>query len=132
MQGLQLKQNAVNTGRGYPGQINQTWQTAQGSGNSAIQGTNNTTQLGSNMMGTPVQWYGLQNQALGTWGNIANNNYKNYLEGYKMQNQQQSSGIGQIAGMAGGIISSLLVDGGAVPEHASPTQGGDGAVWRRT
>lgn len=123
MQGIQLKQNAVNTGRGYPGNVNQAWSSATNSGNSAIQGTNNTTQMGSNMMGTPVQWYGLQNQALGTWGNIANNNYKNYLEGYKMQNQQQSSGLGQIAGMAGGIISSLLADGGTVPEQASPTQG---------
>ena len=123
MQGIQLKQNAVNTGRGYPGNINQSWGSAQGSGNSAIQGTNNTTQLGSNMMGTPVQWYGLQNQALGTWGNIANNNYKNYLDGYQIQQKQNSSGIGQIAGLAGGLISSFLADGGAVPAHASPTKG---------
>lgn len=123
MQGMQLEQNAVNTGRGYPGAVNQTWGTANNSGNSAVQGTINTTQLGSNMMGTPVQWYGLQNQALGTWGNIAANNYKNYLEGYKMQNQQQSSGMGQIAGLAGGLISSFLEDGGSVPDQASPTQG---------
>lgn len=123
MTGMQLQQNAVNTGRGYPGEVNRAWGTAQGSGNSAVSGTINTTQLGSNMMGTPVQWYGLQNQAIGTFGNIAANNYKNYLEGYKMQNQQQSSGLGQIAGLAGGILSSILADGGTVPDQASPTQG---------
>lgn len=126
MQGLQLEQNAVNTGRGYPGQINQTWGTAQNSGNSAVQNTLNQSQTGANMMGTPYQYYGLQNQAIANWGNITANNYKNYLEGYKMGNSG-SSGMGQIAGMAGGLLSGVMgmfSEGGAVPEEASPTQGG--------
>lgn len=128
-EGLQLKQAAVNIGRGYPGAVNQTYGGAQNSGNSAISGINTSAMTGSSMMGNPTQWAGLGNQALGTWGNIANNNYSNYMQGYQFQNTPQSSGIGSALGLIGGSLAgnsafiSKLADGGSVPVAASPSMG---------
>lgn len=125
-EGLALKQNAVNTGRGYAGAVNATWANAGNSGNSAVGNTNATSANASSMMGNPTQWGGLGNQALGTWGGIANNNYSNYLQGYQFQNTPQSSGIGSALGLAAGVAASRipgLADGGAIPMEASPSMG---------
>jgi len=127
-EGLQLKQAAVNVGRGYAGAINGTWGTAGNSGNSAVGNLNNTAMTGSQMMGNPTQWGGLGNQALGTWGNIAGNNYSNYMQGYQFANTPQSSGVGSALGLVGGMAASAAMrkfaEGGAVPMQASPSGGG--------
>lgn len=126
-QGLQLKQAAINTGRGYSNAINQTWQGAGNYGNSMIGNINSSAMTGSQMMGNPTAWAGLGNQALGTWGNIANNNYNNYMQGYQWANTPQSSGWGSALGLIGGMGARAMMgwfaEGGAVPTDASPSMG---------
>ncbi len=123
-QGMALREQAINIGRGYPGAVATTYGTAQNAGNSAIGGTLNTTGMGANIMGTGPQYYGMGNNAMATWGNISNNNYQNYLQGYKMANEPMSSGVGAALGLIGGMASAYkFADGGDVPDGASPTQG---------
>lgn len=126
-----LRSEAINVGRGYPGQVAATYGTALQAGNSAANTQLAGTASGANTMGTATQWTGMGNQAVGQWGNILNMGYQNQLSAYKA-NQDSSSGWGAIAGTALGIGAKMLMaeDGGAiatpggqVPHQASPTGG---------
>ena len=123
--GRAMRSEAINVGRGYPGQIAGTYGTALQSGNSAVNSTLGGTASGAATMGTGAQWTGMGNQALGTWGNTLNMGYNNQMQQYQA-NQQSSSGLGSLAGAvlgaagnAGGF-AALFEDGGAVPEGATP------------
>lgn len=125
-----LRSEAINVGKGYPGQVAATYGTALQSGNQAVNSGLATTASGANTMGTATQWQGLGNQAVGTWGNILNMGYQNQMDAWKA-NQSNSSGIGSALGMGLGLLTTplkgtmlgMLADGGAVPEAASPTRG---------
>lgn len=126
--GFQLQGAAINTGRGYPGAINQTAGVGQNAGNSAVANTNNTLTTGSNAMMAPSAYYQNANQAIGMWNSGVNNTYGNYMEGYKFNNTPRSSGIGSALGLAAGIgtqaaMAGMFAEGGAVPEMASPSAG---------
>lgn len=116
--GRALRSEAINIGKGYPAQIQGSYNTATQSGNSGVNAGIATTATGANTMGTGAQWQGLSNQAVGTWGNVLNMGYNNALDAYKAENSaNQSSGIGSMLGLVGGIGAKLigLADGGAVP-----------------
>lgn len=129
-----LRSEAINVGKGYPGQVAATYGTALQGGNQAVNAGLATTASGANTMGTPMQWQGLGNQAVGQWGNILNMGYQNQLDAWKA-NQSSSSGWGGLAGTIVGIGAkaafSALEDGGtvppsaggAVPAAASPSRG---------
>lgn len=136
-QGRALRSEAINVGRGYPGQIATQYGQATAAGNSAVSNQLATTASGANTMGTPTQWQGLGNQALGVWGNTLNMGYQNQLAQYNA-NKSNSSGVGSALGLVSGFASKILPvmsleDGGAIegnemmdrtvePEH-SPTGG---------
>ena len=129
--GRALRSEAINVGRGYPGQIAGTYATALQSGNQGINSALATTASGVNSMGNPVQWQGAGNQALGTWGNALNSGFQNQLASWQAD-QNSSSGIGGLLGTGLGIAASFMEDGGKagdvtapgkVPETASPTRG---------
>ena len=118
--GRALQSEAINVGRGYPGQIAGTYATALQSGNQAANSALGGTQTGASTMGTGTQWMGGGNQALGTWGNTLNMGYNNALNAADF-NARQSSGLGALggallgaAGNAGGF-AALFSEGGAVP-----------------
>lgn len=114
--GRALRSEAVNVGRGYPGQIAGTYGTALQSGNAAVNSGLATTASGANTMGTAPQYQGLGNQSLGVWGNTLNMGYQNQMAQYQA-NQQSSSGIGSILGGALGMATMFLEDGGALPSE---------------
>lgn len=139
--GRALRSEAINVGRGYPGQVAQTYGTALQAGNQAVNSGVVTTASGANTMGTPTQWQGMGNQALGTWGSTLNAGYQNSIAGFNAE-QNASSGWGSALGLIGGIGSSLIngaktvggaaglaalipsyEDGGAIPD-TMPTTGG--------
>lgn len=123
--GRALRSEAINIGRGYPGQVAGTYATGQNAGTGAIDGNLNTTQSGAATMGTAPQYMQAGNQALSTWGNTLNAGYQNQIAGYNAQ-QKSSSGIGSVLGMAGGIVGKAylgLDEGGVVPEQVSPSRG---------
>jgi hypothetical protein len=133
--GRALRSEAINVGRGYPGQIAGQYGTALGAGSQGVNSTLAQTASGANTMGTSAQYMGLGNQSLGTWGNTLNAGYQNQLAAHNA-NQNASSGWGSALGLIGGIGMSArklegggsvdpgATPGGAVPIGASPSGGG--------
>jgi hypothetical protein len=119
--GRALRSEAINVGRGYPGQVAGTYGVALQSGNQAVNSQLANYSAGANAMGTAPQYQALGNQALGIWGNTLNMGYQNQLAQYQA-NQQSSSGIGSLVGGVLGIIPAFLSEGGAVPDEV--TSGG--------
>jgi hypothetical protein len=116
-QGRALRSEAINVGRGYPGQIATQYGTATAAGNSAVSNNLATTASGANTMGTPTQWQGLGNQALGVWGNTLNTGYQNQLAAYNA-NKSNSSGIGSALGLGASLLTKIpgFAHGGAVDD----------------
>lgn len=130
--GRALRSEAINVGRGYPGQIAQTYNTALAAGTGAVNSGLATTASGANTMGTGAQYMGLQNQAIGNWGNMLSQGYNAQMQQYNA-NQQGSSGWGTALGIAGAAAMKFMAEGGstedgqtpggAIPMDASPTGG---------
>lgn len=135
--GRALRSEAINVGRGYPGQVAGTYGTALQSGNAGVNSALAGTASGASSMGTAPQYMGMGNQALGTWGNTLNTGYQNQLAQFQA-NQQASSGIGGLLGATVGAIGNAgglaaffeeggavasVTSGGNVPPQASPTRG---------
>lgn len=116
-----LRSEAINVGKGYPGQIAQSYGASVGQGNSAGGQQLAQTASGANTMGTGMGWQQTGNSAVGQWGNILNTGYQNQLSAWQA-NQQASSGWGSALGLIGGIATSFLAEGGAVGDPAA--QGG--------
>lgn len=145
--GRALRSEAINVGRGYPGQVAAQYGTALNAGNQAVNSQLAATASGAQTMGTANQWMGTGNQALGTWGNALTSGYNAQMQQFNA-NQKSSSGWGSALGLIGGIGLKAfgLAEGGEVPgeeygeggmeeggieydenrmvpEHASPSQG---------
>jgi formiminotetrahydrofolate cyclodeaminase len=115
--GRALRSEALNVGKGYPGQIAGQYGVAMQAGQGATGQNLAQTASGASTMGTGTQWQGMGNQAIGQWGNILNQGYNNQMAGWKAQ-QEQSSGWGQALGMVAGMGSKAMfgfAEGGAVP-----------------
>jgi hypothetical protein len=116
----QMRDNVINTGKGYPAQVTGSYNTGTGAGSAGNNAQNSTLATSSPALGNPTAWAGLSNQALGTWGNLLGNMYQGQLQGYSAQ-MNSSSGIGGALGGLGGIAMGLgsmgleFEDGGAVP-----------------
>lgn len=118
--GRAMRSEAINVGRGYPGQIAQTYGTALQGG---AQGANTQlaqTASGGNTMGTAQGYFGGAQNALNSWGNTLNQGYQNQLGAYNA-NQSSSSGLGTLLGAGLGYL--MMADGGAVPSGDVTTGG---------
>ena len=125
--GRAMRSEAINVGRGYPGQIAGTYGTAMQSGGQAANAALAGTASGAATMGTTTQYQGLGNQAVGTWGNTLNMGYSNQVQQYQA-NQQSSSGLGSLLGAGLGLVGSFeeggsVEAGDVVPAEASPSRG---------
>lgn len=108
--GRALRSEAINVGRGYPGQIASAYNTAIQSGNQAVNSQLATTSTASNAMGNPVQWQGAANQAIGTWWNGLNNMYETQVKAFQAENQANSgSGLGSALGLIGGLAGRAFM-----------------------
>lgn len=104
-----MRTEAINIGKGYPGQVAGSYGTSTGSGTGAVGAQNSTYAASAPALANPTAWAGLGTQALGQWGNTLNNQYQNQLEGYKAS-QNSSSGIGSMLGGIASIGSMFLSD----------------------
>lgn len=127
--GRALRSEAINVGRGYPGQIQASLAGAGQSGNQAVNTGLATTASGAQTMGTGQGWQGLGNQAVSGWGNILNAGFQNQLAAFQAD-QNASSGWGSALGTIGGLATAFIQEGGVVPEpgrsvpvEASPSGG---------
>ena len=122
-----MRSEAINVGRGYPGQIATTYGTALQSGQQGVNSQLAGTASGANTMGTGVQWNGAGTNALGVWGNALSQGYNAQLGQYNA-NQNSSSGIGSLLGAGLGFAMNFeeggeVTPGGNVPNSASPSSG---------
>lgn len=130
--GRALRSEAINVGRGYPGQIAGAAAGAGAAGNQAANTGLATTASGAQTMGTGQGWQGMGNQAISGWGNILNAGFNNQLDAWTAK-QQNSSGWGDILGKVAGIGlgAAGFAEGGAIPDpdgtmvppEASPSGG---------
>jgi hypothetical protein len=108
--GRTLRSEALNIGRGYPGQVAGAYGTALQSGVSGANTALAQTASGAATMGTGQGWAGTGNAALAGWGNALNQGYQNQLAGWKA-NQEQSSGWGNALGAIAGIGMGIAMPG---------------------
>lgn len=133
--GLALQSEAINIGRGYPGQVAQSYATANqsaaganqsfagaaGSGGAGINAGLNTASTYGNLMGTGATWAGLGNQSMGVGlsglsGAIGgmNTGFQNQLGSAQYSANvagNQAAGIGSMVGGAlaiGGIAAVAI------------------------
>ena len=136
--GRALTSEAINVGRGYPGQVAGAYGTALQSGNSAGNTTLAQTASGASTMGTATDWANMGNGSLGTATNALTQGYNAQLNQFNA-NQNASSGIGSFVGAGvgllaapatggGSIFSSMLgfAEGGAIPTGDVPNGGTPG------
>jgi hypothetical protein len=117
-EGLALRGNAINIGRGLPGQSLAGLGAGVGAGSAGLSGITGLTSLGANTMGTGLQWANLGQQGLTQAGTIGNNYAQDVLGRAKLD-AGSSSGWGSLAGMIGGSIL-----GGTMPTTAAGVGGG--------
>jgi len=131
--GRALRSEAINVGRGYPGQIAGQYGTAIQAGAGGVNAQLGQTASGAQTMGTGAQYMGLQNQALGAWSGALTAQNNANMAGYNAANPDQSGMWGTALGLAGSAAIKFLADGGMadnmttggdVPPDASPTGGG--------
>jgi hypothetical protein len=105
-----MRSEAINLGRGYPGQSAQSYALASGAGTLAGGTGRENTQVGSATMGSPIQWGALGGNALTGAGNLMKTGYDQLLDRYKINNAEknQSSGWGTALGLVGGIGMAAL------------------------
>jgi len=128
--GRALRSEAINVGRGYPGQIASQYGTALAAGSGGANTTLAQTASGANTMGTAPQYYGMGNQVLGNLGNQVANINSAYYKAWGDANS--GGGWGSIAGALVGGAMRFLNDGGPVegdpalppPRAALPAPGG--------
>jgi hypothetical protein len=126
--GRALRSEAINVGKGYPGQIAGTYNTALTAGSGATNSTLATTASGANTMGTAPQYMGIQAQNLNNWGNMLTQGYNAQMQGYSNNSSGWGSALGLIGSAAitkfaeGGEVADQT-PGGAIPINASPSGG---------
>lgn len=120
--GRALNSEAINVGRGLPGQSVGFGQLGIQAGNSAANTALATTQTGASTMGSPVQYGGLQAQNISGWGNALHMGYQDQMAQFNANNQ--SSGWGSVLGAGLGIAAQKLAGGGSVAPDGDMTPGG--------
>jgi hypothetical protein len=108
--GMALEGEAINIGRGYPGQVAQSYSGAQSSGGAALGGAMNTSATYGNLMGNPATWAGAAGAARGGALNATMAPYQGQLQAYQAQAQMDA---GQSSGM-GSLIGGVAAIGGAI------------------
>lgn len=123
LQGMGLRAGAINTGRGYSNDVTSALGTATQAGAGAAAGLTGGLQAGSQALAAPANYYsaaaGNMNASANALGNV-----------YKPQQSSGSSGLGALLGAGAGLATQFLEDGGpvemqggAIPDGASPSQG---------
>jgi hypothetical protein len=121
--GLALQGEAINIGRGYPGQVAQAYGTAinagqggvgagqgaAGAGGAGINAGLGTSSTYGGMMGSPATWAGLQNQSLAGATSAMNTGFNNQMAGFNANTAiaaNQASGIGSLVGTGVGVAAA--------------------------
>lgn len=107
-EGMAMRADAVNIGRGLPAQSAQAASLGLAAGNSALAGAQGAH--GAFMGNTQIMGQGFQGAMYGntSMANILNQQYQNQLQAWAANKQATASGIGGIAGAIGQGIGAYL------------------------
>jgi hypothetical protein len=111
--GLGLMGEAINVGKGYPGQVAQAYSGSTQAGSAGVTGGLSQSSTYGNMMGTGTQWAGVANQSRGVAGG-ALKSLGDYQLGASGQQQAANAATGQGIGTAVGAVAGLATVGIAV------------------
>ena len=117
--GRALRGEAINIGKGYPGQIAQSVGQAVTSGQAALSGAQQNTQVASGAMTAPSAYMGVGNQAISTWGNTLNQGYQNQLDAYNAGGGVMQA-LGWLVGQLGGAYLGRAAEGGEIEGPGGP------------
>ena len=119
--GRAMRSEAINIGKGYPGQIAGTYNTALAAGNQGVNAGLATTASGANTMGTPQQYGQIGMTGLNNAGSLMSNMYGNQIAAFNAE-QQASSGLGSLFGAGLGMMGRFMgfEEGGEVPDEMTP------------
>jgi len=104
-----LRSEAINVGRGYPGQVAQQYGTANQSGTGGSSVGNQTTGTFMPALGNGIGYAGLGNQSLMNSAQTTSMGYRDSLAGWSAQDNS-SSGVGSIIGAGIGLASMAFSD----------------------
>lgn len=96
-QGNALRSEAINVGKGYPGQVAQQYGTATQSGASGVGTSNTTTGTYMPALGNSLGWAGMGNQSLMNSASTTHMGYQDQMAQHQ-SNESGSSGIGSLVG----------------------------------
>ena len=102
--GLALQGEAINIGKGYPGQVAQSYGTATSAGGAGLGAANQGFATGAGAMGNPTAWGALGNSGLNTGISALHTGYGDELSGVTANNNIQQAGWK----MAGSLVGSAL------------------------
>lgn len=109
MQANALRSEAINVGRGYPGQVAQQYGTATASAGAGLAGGNQTVSTAGNALGNPLGWQALGNQSLMNSAQTMNMGHQAQMATHNA-NAQSSSGIGSAVGSLIGMGAMMFSD----------------------
>ena len=119
--GRQLRDQAINTGKGYPAQSLAAQQGANQSGMNTVGAGNQTFGAFSPALGNSVGWSGQGFTGLNTAGNLMNMGFQNQMQGAQF-GASQSSGAGAIAGslLGAGTSAAMMFSDERMKENMVP------------
>lgn len=127
-QGIALKSDAINMGRGLPSQATQALGLGTQTGNSIV--GNNVQSNASWTTGTDIlkSGYTTAMQGYGQQASILNNLYQNQIEGWKAQQDASSKNIGGIMGGIGSLAGMFMPSDANAKTDKKPVHGALDAV----
>lgn len=107
--GLSLQGEAINIGKGYPGQVSNAYAGATQAGQAGINSGLNTSTTYGNLMGTANQWAGTSNQAMGIGGGIAGSQGQYATSQNALAAQQSASTMSAVGSIAGAAVGAGII-----------------------
>lgn len=122
--GRALRGEAINIGRGYPGQVAQSQQIANQTGSAATGGAAGITNAGSGARSVGAPYAGASTAGYNSAANIYNTGYQNRMSEWNAGSAGDAGlwgGIGELAGGAMGMFNfgKKFAEGGEVPEDGA-------------
>lgn len=105
--GLALQGEAINIGRGYPGQVAQSYAGAVQAGNSAIGSAVGANNSATYAQGSPTQWMGMGTGYLNAGTSAMNAGFQNNLARTDFNNKLQGGTWNAIGSLVGGGLSAM-------------------------
>lgn len=121
--GRAMKSEAINIGRGYPGQVAQAYGTAIQSGSQGVNSGLQTTASGANTIGTGMGWAGAANTSLGTQTGALTAGHNAAVKTFELNQkakEDQNKAIGSMIGTVAGVAGSMMLSDEREKEGAIP------------